>query len=194
VGKGLYVLLLAPEPFYQERGTPIAVNLVMKVLSERGDRVDVLAYHEGSNVHHVGVTMHRIPDIGFIRDIRPGFSWKKVICDLFMLFTAIRLVLRNRYQLIHAVEEAVFIALIVKWVFGIPYVYDMDSSLAQQMVEKYPRLSRFESVFNVFERLAVRNAKVVVPVSDGLADIVRKYKPQKLVVIHDVSLLTGVGP
>ena len=64
----------------------------------------------------------------------------------------------------------------------------------QQLVEKYPRLSRFESVFNVFERLAVRNAKVVVPVSDGLADIVRKYKPQKLGVIHDVSLLTGVGP
>ena len=31
------VLVLAPHPFYQERGTPIAVNLVLRALSARGD-------------------------------------------------------------------------------------------------------------------------------------------------------------
>ena len=36
------ILLLAPHPFYQERGTPIAVNLLLKALSERGDKIDVL--------------------------------------------------------------------------------------------------------------------------------------------------------
>jgi len=194
VGKGLYILLLAPEPFYQERGTPIAVHLVLKVLCERGDRVDVLTYHEGSNVEYDRIKVYRIPNIPFIRDIRPGFSWKKVICDAFMFFTAIRLVSRNGYQVVHAVEEAVFIALILKWFFGVPYVYDMDSSLSQQMIEKHPRLSRFQSVFNYFEGLAVRNAKAVVPVSEALAGIVQKYNPEKLMVIHDVSLLKGVGP
>jgi hypothetical protein len=187
------ILFLAPHPFYEDRGTPIAVNLVLKVLSERSDTVDVITYHEGREVTFEGVTLHRTIKIPLINDIRPGFSWKKVICDVFMFFKAIRLVSKNRYQLVHAVEEAVFIALILKWVFGVPYVYDMDSSLAQQMIEKYPRLSLFESILNFFEGLAVRNAKAVIPVCDALAGIVEKYKPEKLLVLHDVPLLKEVG-
>ena len=57
---------------------------------------------------------------------------------MFVLFKAMRLACRKHYHLVHAVEESVFIALVLKWLFKIPYVYDMDSSLAQQIVEKYP--------------------------------------------------------
>ena len=38
------ILLLAPHPYYQERGTPIAVDLLVRVLSERGDQIDLLTY------------------------------------------------------------------------------------------------------------------------------------------------------
>ena len=34
------ILFLAPHPFYQDRGTPIAVNLMLQTLSERGEEVD----------------------------------------------------------------------------------------------------------------------------------------------------------
>ena len=45
------ILLLAPHPFYQERGTPIDVYLVLRVLSERPDtQVDLLVYNEGKDV------------------------------------------------------------------------------------------------------------------------------------------------
>ncbi len=80
-------------------------------------------------------------------------------------------------------------ALILKWMFKIPYIYDMDSSLPQQMVEKYPFLGRLTFLLNSFEKLAVRGSKVVVPVCDALADVVAKYKPEKVVVLHDVPLL-----
>jgi hypothetical protein len=183
------ILLLSPQPFYQERGTPIAVNLVLKILGERGDQVDVLTYHEGKEVRHEHVTLHRIFKIPFVRGIRPGFSWKKVVCDFFMFFKAIRLVSAKRYDLVHAVEESVFIALALKYLFKIPYLYDMDSSLAQQMVEKYLFLKPFAAVFILFERLAVKNAKAVSPVCDALAQIVQEYKPAKIVVLPDVSLL-----
>jgi len=46
------ILFLAPHPFYQDRGTPIAVNLMLQALSERGEEVDVLTYHEGRNVSY----------------------------------------------------------------------------------------------------------------------------------------------
>jgi hypothetical protein len=183
------ILLLSPQPFYQERGTPIAVNLVLKVLGERGDQVDVLTYHEGKEVRYEHVTLHRILKIPFVHGIRPGFSWKKVVCDFFMFFKAIRLVSTKRYDLVHAVEESVFIALVLKYLFKIPYLYDMDSSLAQQIMDKYLFLKPFATVLVLFERLAVKNAKVVSPVCDALAEVIEAYKPAKIVVVPDVSLL-----
>ena len=188
------ILLLAPEPFYEERGTPIAVGLILRGLSERGDRVDVVTYCQGSEVDYENVTVHRILKIPFVDHIRPGFSWKKVVCDFFMLFKVIRLASTKRFDLVHAVEESVFMALILKWVFKIPYIYDMDSSLAQQMVEKYSFLNSVQSFLKFFEKLAVKNAEVVLPVCDALARVIEEHRPKKVEVIPDISLLDEVDP
>ena len=185
------VLLLAPQPFYQERGTPIAVDMTLKGLSERGVKVDVLTYHEGADVAYENVTLHRIPSLPFVRGLRPGFSWQKVLCDFLMLAEAVSLAHRKRYELVHAVEESAFIALALKRIFRIPYVYDMDSSLAQQMIERRPFLGRFRSLFEFMEGLAARNAKAVVPVCEALAEVVKKHRPGKILLLPDATLLRG---
>ena len=69
----MQVLLLAPHPFYQDRGTPIAVNMVLQALSDRGAHVDLVTYHEGRDIHHERVTVRRIPRLPGIRNLRPGF-------------------------------------------------------------------------------------------------------------------------
>jgi hypothetical protein len=183
------ILMLAPQPFYQARGTPIAVNMVLQVLSQRGERVDVITFFEGEDVHHPNVKIYRTPKVPFLRNIRPGFSWQKVICDGLMLVMVLRFVLKKRYHLIHAVEESVFIALLLKVLFRIPYIYDMDSSIAQQMIEKYPKLAPLAAVLHFFEGIAVKYAEAVVPVCDALAQDIRKYNPKKVVVIPDTSLI-----
>lgn len=185
------VLLLAPEPFYQERGTPIAVDRLIRVLSERGHRIDVVTYHEGRNVDYDGIALHRTPGAWFLRNIRPGFSWKKLVCDALLLVKAVRLCARKRYHLVHAVEESVYMAMLIKALFRVPYLYDMDSSLSQQLTERHPALSRFTFVLDRLEGLAVRNAKVVVAVCDQLAAIVEKHRPERVVVIHDTPMLSG---
>lgn len=183
------VLLLAPEPFYQERGTPIAVERLLGVLAERGERVDLITYHEGEPVSHPGLTIHRTPALPFVRHIKPGFSWQKVVCDFFMLVKAIRLASKRRYGVVHAVEESVFIALLLKLFFGTPYVYDMDSALGQQIIERHPRLARLGGFFAFWEGLAIRRASAVVPVCKALADLAEKYGAKRIVVLHDPSLL-----
>ena len=187
------ILLLAPQPFYEDRGTPIAVALVLKVLSERGTSVDVVTYHEGRDVDLPHVTLHRIPRVPLVRGIRPGFSWKKVVCDVFVLIAAVRLAARHRYDLIHAVEEAVFVALLLKWVFRIPYVYDMDSSLAQQLVERRPFLRPAATLFGLCEHVALRHAVAVVPVCEALAAVARRGRARNIVVLPDISLLDGAA-
>jgi hypothetical protein len=187
------ILLLAPEPFYEDRGTPIAVALILRGLSERGDQVDVITYHQGSEVKYEHITVHRICNLPFICNIRPGFSWKKLVCDIFLFVKALRLVSGKRFDLIHAVEESVFMALILKWFYKIPYVYDMDSSMAQQLVEKYSFLTPFRFIFKYFEKLAVKNALVVMPVCDALARLIAEHMPKKVAVVPDVSLLTDLN-
>jgi glycosyltransferase involved in cell wall biosynthesis len=187
----MHILFLAPHPFYQERGTPIAVNLLLKAFSEKGYNVDVVTYHEGFDVEYNNVQFYRIPEIPGMNNIRPGFSWKKIICDLLMIFLIAKLVRKNTYDLIHCVEESVFFALFFKFFCGTPYVYDMDSSLTQQLIDKKPFLKPFSIIFRLCESFAVRHAIAVVPVCEALYRSIQKYCPRRVVVLHDVSLLDG---
>ena len=132
------ILVLAPHPFFQARGTPLAVRTVLEFLCGRGHQVDVLTLHEGEDLAIPGCRIFRIPRLPGIHDVRAGFSFKKVACDAVMVVECLRMVRHTRYDLIHAVEESAFIAALASAVSGIPYIYDMDSSLAEQMVAFVP--------------------------------------------------------
>jgi glycosyltransferase involved in cell wall biosynthesis len=184
------ILLIAPQPFYQERGTPIAVNMLLKSLSRRpGTQVDVLAYHEGTDVSYPNVTLHRTCAVPGTHNVRPGFSVKKLMLDVFLTFKALRMAARRRYDVVHAVEESVFIAMLIKMFFGVPYVYDMDSSMPMQMIETHPKMGFLASLMRAFEGAAVRKAVLVVPVCESLASMATAYGAAKVMILTDVSLL-----
>ena len=184
------ILLLAPHPFFQQRGTPIAERMLLEVLTAHGHRIDVLTYPEGEDVDLPGCRILRIPRLPFVRNIRPGFSLKKLACDAVMLGKALALIRRNQYDLVHAVEESAFMALAARRLFGTPYVYDMDSGLARQMVDKFPALRRVRRLLDACESLAVRGALGTLAVCKSLEDQARACHPGGLVVrIEDVSLL-----
>jgi glycosyltransferase involved in cell wall biosynthesis len=184
------ILLLAPQPFFQARGTPIAVRLVLEFLTGRGHQVDVLTYHEGSDVEIPNCRIVRIPRLPGIRNIRPGFSLKKVLCDLVMLFGCARMMHRTRYDLVHAVEESAFIAAALQPFTGVPYVYDMDSSLAEQMIDTYPGLTLVGPFLRRCEGVAVRRSAGVLTVCAALQDIARGHAPGTPVGrVEDTTLL-----
>ena len=187
------ILLLAPHPFYQERGTPIAVDLLLRFLSERGDTVDVVTFHEGENRSYPGVTILRTLNLAWIKNVPPGFSWRKIACDFFLVIKALRLAARNKYQIVHAVEEAVFCAMMIRFIFRVPYVFDMDSSMPMQMIERSSALSAAAPTLKLFERWAVRRAFAVVAVCEALAEIARSAGARRVFVLRDISLLSS-GP
>jgi glycosyltransferase involved in cell wall biosynthesis len=189
------ILLLAPHPFYQARGTPIAVKTVLEFLSDRGDTVDVLTYAEGADVSIPNCTVHRIPRVPGLQGIRPGFSVKKVLSDVLMVGSCLRLVRRNRYDLIHAVEESAFIAAAMRTLSGVPYVYDMDSSMAEQLVDAYPPLRLALPVLRRMEALAIRRSSGVLAVCAALQDVALSHDPEQLVGrVEDTTLLAGPWP
>lgn len=189
------VLVLAPQPFYQERGTTIAVDRLAVSLSARGDEVDVLTYHEGEDRSYPGVRIVRIPAPPFgVRNVMPGLSWKKLVCDVWMLPALVRLIRRKRYDVIHAVEESAFMALVARRIAGIPFVYDMDSSMVTQIMDRFPVARAFERPLRFLESLPVRSAAAVLPVCDSLAESVARYRPAYVRVLRDVSLVEEASP
>ncbi|MDO9541785.1 MAG: glycosyltransferase, partial [Kiritimatiellia bacterium] len=149
---------------------------------------------QGAEKTYPGVTLHRIPRLPGMRGIRPGFSFKKLVFDVFVLAKALRLAALGSYQVVHAVEESVFMAMLIRLCLRTPYVFDMDSSMPQQMIEKFRALAAFSPILKWFEGCAIRHALAVVPVCDTLADIARPYAPRKLCLLRDVSLLAPSRP
>ncbi len=179
------ILFIAPQPFFSERGTPIAVRALVEAMSRQGWTVDILTFHEGVDVECRNVRIIRIPRLSWVANIPPGFSFKKLVCDTLLLFKALKLAGSGEYRYVHAVEESVFMAELIKNIYGIPYVYDMDSSMPEQIVEKRRSLSFLLPVLRWFEEKAIRRASAVLPVCDALAVVAERNKGRNIMILRD---------
>jgi glycosyltransferase involved in cell wall biosynthesis len=184
------VLVLAPHPFFVNRGTPIDVKLILWALSSRDDvAVDCIVYPEGEDINMPHITLHRVPLLKKLKGTRPGFSFRKILLDIVMFFFAWKKMHSQRYDLIHAGEESVFMAMFLKLLYKVPYIYDLDSSIAQQMIEKHSFLRPFAPLLNWAESKAIRGAVATAPVCNALADLCHKNGAAKVVTLHDISQL-----
>lgn len=183
------ILLVAPQPFYQERGTPIAVRMLVEVLCAQGHAVDLLTYHEGTDLDIDGLRILRTPALPGLRHIPIGISWKKLVCDLLISGRLLRLALSRRYDVIHAVEEAVFPAILLRSSAHARVVYDMDSLLGESLVSKWRLLRPASRVLRAMERAVIRRADAVFAVCGDLARRVSVDAPGVPVfLIEDVAL------
>lgn len=184
------ILLLASHPFFQQRGTPIAVRALLEVLAREGHEIDVLTFHEGEDVEIPNCRILRIPAVPGTRGMRPGFSAKKLVCDAVMLGKLLALLRRERYDLVHAVEESAFMALVARRLFGVPYVYDMDSELSRQLIDRLPLLRYGRRGLEWCERRAVRGSVGVLAVCRSVEERARRYHPEcRISRVEDFSLL-----
>jgi hypothetical protein len=98
-------LLLAPQPFFVQRGTPIAVRQLLEVFSSRGWEVDLLTFPGGRPVDLPGVRTFQTRRLPWVRTVPPGLSLRKIIYDILMLFRAVSMASRGQYQYVHWGEE-----------------------------------------------------------------------------------------
>ncbi len=189
------ILFLSPQPFFEVRGTPINVKLLVTALGEMGRKVDLLTYPHGDTPKIPGVTIRRIPG-AFLPKAPIGPSKIKVVYDAIMLFHALHLAFWNKYDVVHAVEESVFIAWIIKKMFGIPYVFDMDSHMSDQL--RYSKFISDGKIVRFIEKIengAMRGAAKIITVCQYLTDVARGVVPaEKIEQIEDIPLQTAPPP
>jgi glycosyltransferase involved in cell wall biosynthesis len=165
------VLVVAPQPFFAPRGTPLSVYYRTMVMAEQGVSIDLLAYGEGEDVEIKGVRLLRIPRMAWVGPVPVGPSWKKLFLDAFMFLWTVGLLMRNRYDAVHAHEESVFWCRMLKPIFRFRLIYDMHSSLPQQLTNfQFTKSRILKSIFRMLEDTCLRKADAVVTICPDLMD------------------------
>ena len=176
--------MIAPEPFFEPRGTPFSEYHRIRALIALGHTVDLVTYPFGHDVELPGLRVFRCVRPPFVSTVRIGPSVAKVPLDLSLAASAVRRALTTRYDVVHSHEEGAAIGLVLAAMLGVPHLYDMHSSLPQQLSNfKFSRSRVLRWGFEVFERLAVRRSRVVIVICAELERQVREIAPRAAPVL-----------
>ncbi|MCC6987613.1 MAG: glycosyltransferase [Acidobacteria bacterium] len=171
--RALRILMLAPEPFFEPRGTPFSEFHRIKALGALGHHVDLVTYPIGRDVDLPNLRIFRSPRPPFVTRVPIGPSAVKVVLDVLMLFTIARRAMAGGYDAIHSHEEMGLVGVWLAKLLGIPHLYDMHSSLPQQLSNfKFSGSSALRAVFDAVETQMVGKSDVVITICQELQDTV----------------------
>jgi glycosyltransferase involved in cell wall biosynthesis len=182
--------MIAPEPFFEPRGTPFSVFQRLRALSSGPHTIDLVTYHIGEDVELPGLTIHRIPNVPFIKHVKVGPSYAKPPLDLLLFIKSLFLLLRYRYDVIHSHEEAAFFAMFLGLIFRTPHLYDMHSILPRQL-ENFKKGNWWWLVktFELMERWVLNTCSAAIAIGDDLEEYVYGINPDlECMTIHNIAL------
>ncbi|HEY7161967.1 MAG TPA: glycosyltransferase [Acidobacteriota bacterium] len=169
------ILMIAPEPFFEPRGTPFSEYFRIKALSELGHEIDLATYPIGKDVEIPKLRIFRSMKVPFIHKVKVGPSFQKLLLDFFLFFKVLKLLFKNRYDAMHTHEEACFFGAVLSRLWRIPHVYDMHSSLAQQFINFNVTHSPFiHRILRFFEKRALLSSDAIIAICPYLGDHVRE--------------------
>lgn len=133
--KPVRVLVIAPTPFFGDRGCHVRIYEEVRALAARGIESLVVTYSSGRDLPDVRTVRARaIPGIA----AAPlGFSAGRPALDLAVLLAAHREIARFRPDLLHAhLHEGIAIGVVLRAWHGVPLVADLQGSLTSEMVDQ----------------------------------------------------------
>ena len=126
--------MIAPEPFFEPRGTPFSEFHRIRALTALGHQVDLVTYPFGQDV--------TMPGLRVFRCLRPPFVQRcqdRAVARQDSARCAADARPRSgarsagRYDAIHSHEEGGLIGVVLAALLRVPHLYDMHSSLPQQL-------------------------------------------------------------
>lgn len=191
----LRILFLAPQPFFEVRGTPLAVLAMVRALVDDGHEVCLLTFAQGADVDVPG--LHHVRSLRLpVGHVRPGASLAKLVLDGPFLAEAVWRMATGRFDVVHAVEEAAHLAAPFARLLGLPLVADVDSSLTDQIRESgFARRGPVPWVSGRLEGHALDHAAAVITVCTSLTEGVRARHPAATIFqIEDPPLVDATPP
>jgi glycosyltransferase involved in cell wall biosynthesis len=193
------ILMVAPQPFFRARGTPFSIlHRIRALLSSGRHRIHLLTYPFGEDVRMPGLTITRCKRPLLVRDVSIGPSLAKALLDVRLYALTARTLRNASYDVIHSHEEAAFFCQRFADQYRIPHIYDMHSSLPQQL----SNFSRFDvwplrRLFRYLEAGVLERCDGIITICAELGEIADPYatdKPHSMIEnTADDSTVFGTG-
>jgi glycosyltransferase involved in cell wall biosynthesis len=128
------VLVVAPTPFFGDRGCHVRIYEEARALAARGVASEIVTYPTGLNPD--GLSVRRAPRLPGIR-VRPvGPGYTRPLVDAALAATALRAARRFMPDVIHAhLHEGIAIGAILRRRLGVPLVADLQGSFVGELVD-----------------------------------------------------------
>jgi glycosyltransferase involved in cell wall biosynthesis len=127
------VLVVAPTPFFGDRGCHVRILGQARALRQLGVELLLVTYPIGRDVPDLATV--RAPRLPWVRQLPVGFSIHKPYLDLLLLATALRAARRFHPDVVHGhLHEGAVLATVVGRVAGCPAVADLQGSMTDEMV------------------------------------------------------------
>jgi glycosyltransferase involved in cell wall biosynthesis len=176
--------MIAPEPFFEPRGTPFSEYHRIRALTALGHEVDLVTYPFGVDVSIPRLRIFRCLRPPFVSGVKIGPSLAKIPLDALLTLTALRHAATGHYDAIHSHEEGGAIGAALAAMLRVPHLYDMHSSLPQQLTNFAFSGSRvLRGLFAVLERFMIRRSRAVIVICPSLEETVRAIEPSARTVL-----------
>lgn len=164
----LRILMLAPTPYFADRGCHVRIYEEARALVEQGHQVCIVTYGLGRDMP--AITTVRTPHLPWYTKLEAGPSWHKPLLDLLLLVTAYKTARRFRPHLIHAhLHEGVMIGYILKKLVRRPLLFDYQGSLTGESLSHgfFREKSLLHRMFSLLERWLDSCADMIITSSSA---------------------------
>lgn len=156
------VLMIAPTSFFADYGCHVRILEEARILHQLGHQVTIVTYHNGRDLPDLNI--RRTLPIPWRQHYEVGSSRHKIAFDALLGMKTLQLLLRNRYDLIHAhLHEGALIGQVLGGLLRVPVLFDFQGSLTEEMIDHrfLRRESRVYPPLRQLERRIDRSAPVI---------------------------------
>lgn len=186
------VLMIAPTPFFADRGCHVRILGEARALERLGCEVLVCTYHNGRDLPDVRSA--RIPPIPWYRKLEAGPSAHKYYLDILLYLRSLQAALRFRPDVIHAhLHEGAFLGRLLGTLIRRPVLFDYQGSLTDELTahEFIDEKGFTFRAMHALEGWIERASDVIVPSTARAAESLRARFPSEKIVPVDDSVDTG---
>lgn len=170
----MHILSLAPTSFFGDYGCHVRILEEARALQTMGHQVTIVTYYKGSDVP--GLRIVRTAPTPWHREYEVGSSRHKFAFDVLLSIRLLRVLARNRFDIIHAhLHEGALIAGVLSRPWRIPVVFDYQGSLTDELVQHRFIRSRTPAygLFSRVEQLTHRLPDAILTSTRRAADMLR---------------------
>ncbi len=194
-GVPLKILMIAPTPFFSDRGCHVRIYEEAKNLLSLGNSVTICTYSLGRDIP--GIDIRRIINIPWYKKTSAGPSVHKIYLDFLLLLKSIVVAYQTKPDIIHAhLNEGALIGKICSLLFRVPMVFDIQGEFtsevrAHKFLNEYPFLQKvINKVASILEKLSYKTPNAFLVNSDYMSIRLHKnsgIKKESIFVIPDAA-------